>query len=335
MKFLGEASGVPSDVIQRAERAAELAKADLVTHLVYELPELQGAAGAHYAKLDGEHPHVVRAISGHYLPRNLYQDYRELKKELDMEGSLVGLCDRMDLLVGALGLGIELSGSQDPYALRRAAGGIAKILRAYPLRFRFSEWVQTAHRQYGGRITVSDTELLKKLRPFLFDRIIFELQIKLGSREYEILQGVFASEVDDIANIYKRFEQLAAQSTEESFIRACKVLERTRRILKGIKEKVSDVVNPAYFEDPLEKAVYELVLEKGKEIQALAGKEEYTEAVRCFGDAFYQPIHDFFDQVKVNADNADIRVNRQALMNQVNRIFSSQVADLSYVTNLS
>ena len=137
--FLGEEAKLDQNLVSRAEKAAHLAKADLTTHLVYEFPELQGAAGSEYARRDGEHEAVAKAIMGHYVPMNLAEDFRELKKRLNLEGALVGLSDRIDLLIGASLLGIELSASQDPYALRRAAGGIVKILRAHPIHFSLSK----------------------------------------------------------------------------------------------------------------------------------------------------------------------------------------------------
>ncbi len=105
------------------KRAAWLCKADLLTQMVFEFPNIQGIAGRDYAKASGEPENVAIAIGTHYLPRNLSEDYRKLKKEASELGAWLGILDRMDLLTGAFSTGLEPSGSQDPYALRRRQPG--------------------------------------------------------------------------------------------------------------------------------------------------------------------------------------------------------------------
>ena len=334
VSFLGKESNLSPETIRHATRAAHLAKADLVTHLVYEFPELQGTTGYEYARLEGEEMQVARAIVGHYLPTNLSQNFRELKKRLNVEGALVGLADRMDLLVGASSLGIELSGSQDPYALRRAAGGIVKILRTRPLRISLSGLIQASCHQYGRLISKNALEIEKQLIPFFKERIVFELQVKSGSKEFEVLQGIFASGFDDISNVYERFDHLSRELTDRSFLRACKVMERTGNILKGVKEKINERVEPSLFQDSLEQTLFDLLNKEESAIKELIRERRYGVAVKRYGDVFYQPIHDFFDRVLVNAEDPKTRTNRQALVKKVNLLCSSEVADLSYVTNV-
>lgn len=332
VEFLGKKANVPSKVVDGARRAAHLAKADLTTHLVYEFPELQGFAGAEYAKLEGETESVSKAISGHYLPANLSEDYKDLRKHLNLEGALVGLCDRLDLLVGAMGIGIELSGSQDPYALRRAAGCIAKILRAYPLKFSLSKWIQAACERFGTLISKSSEKIVRQLIPFFKERIVFELGLKAGSKPYEVLQGIFASGFESIAEVYEKFSNLSHEFESDSFTRACKVMERTGNILKGVREKVRDQIEPELFQEELEKALYQLIKEEEVSIQKLVREGEYGAAVKRYGHVFYQPVHDFFDRVLVNVDDAEVRANRQALVKKINLLCKNEIADLSYVT---
>jgi glycyl-tRNA synthetase beta chain len=330
---LGKDANVPSEVVNHARRAAHLAKADLTTHLVYEFPELQGFAGAEYAKLEGEIESVSKAISGHYLPANLSEDYQDLKKHLNLEGALVGLCDRLDLLVGATGLGIELSGSQDPYALRRAAGCIVKILRAHPMKFSLSKWIRVASEQFGKLISKPSEEIARQLIPIFKERIVFELGLKAGSKPYEVLQGIFASGFDFIREVYDKFEHLSKELKHESFTQACKVMERTGNIFKGVKEKVKDQIEPELFQEELEKALYRLVQAEEASIQKLVQGGEYGAAVKHYGHVFYQPVHDFFDRVLVNIEDLNVRANRQALVKKVNLLCKNEIADLSYVTN--
>ncbi len=328
-EFLGEKAGCSEEIIRHAKRGAYLAKADLMTHLVYEFPELQGIAGSEYACLEGEGERVASAILGQYFPRSLSEHFSELKKNLSLEGALVGLADRMDLLVGALGIGVEPDSSQDPYALRRSAGSIVKILRAHTIRLSLSEWIKFAADLYGNQISKSKEELGRKLIPFFKERITFELGVKPGTKEYELLQGILRASADDIANVYLRFEQLKAELSHEVFGQACKVMERTYNITKGSKEKIPDSAEPALFQDERERRLFELITQKTPKIEELIQKERYAEATRLYGEAFYKPLHDFFDGVMVNVEDPKVRVNRQALMKKINRLHAENVADLS------
>ena len=334
VQYLSKEAEVPADVMSRASRSAYLAKADLTTHLVYEFPELQGKAGSEYAQLDGEDTNVAKGIYGHYLPVNLTEDYRELKKRLNFEGALVGLCDRMDLLVGASGLGIELNASQDPYALRRAAGGIVKILRVHPLRFSLANWIRAVRREYGNLFAKSDSDIALQLLPFFKERITYELQVKSGSREFEVLQGIFAAGFDQVIEVYEKFEHLSGEVNNQSFLKACKVMERTTNILKGVKGKVDDRVERALLQDPLEQRLFDLLGQEEASLNQLIRQKHYGAAVKRYGDVFYQPLHDFFDRVLVNVEDSKVRTNRQSLVKKINSLCASRIADLSYISNL-
>ena len=333
VKILGQETGLPQDVVSRAERAAHLSKADLVTHLVYEFPELQGSAGAEYARLEKEPEEVAKAISGHYLPQNLAEDFKNLKQELNPEGALVAICDRTDLLVGAISLGVQLSGSQDPYALRRSAGGIVKIIRAHKFRFSLKNLINASCAQYGKLISKSAAEIEKPLTLFLKDRLIFELQLKGGTKSYELLEAILASGMDNLVEVYDKFEQLNNQLSSNSFIQACKVMERTGNILKGSKEKISDELNSSLFEDPFEKRLFEIYSQEENTIRSLVEEKKYQSVVNRYGDVFYKPVHEFFDKVLVNAEDSKIRSNRQALVKKINRL-CFYVADLSHMKSV-
>lgn len=328
----GKEMGLSDEIISRAERSAYLSKADLVTHLVYEFPELQGLAGSEYARIEGEKEEVAKAISGHYLPQNLGQDFNVLKNQLNLEGALVGICDRIDLLVGAVSLGVQLSGSQDPYALRRAAGGIVKIVRAHRLKFSLTHLMSAAYQQYGKLISKSENEIKRQLIPFFKDRLIFELQVKAGTKPYELLNAILAGDMDYLVDVYDKFEQLSRQMDHDSFIQACKVMERTGNILKGSKEKLSDEIDSSLLQDPLEKRLFEIYMKEENVMNNLFKEKKYQSAVTRYGRTFYGPVHEFFDKVMVNAEDSKIRLNRQALVKKINRL-CFHVADLSYIKN--
>ncbi|MBI4368587.1 MAG: hypothetical protein HY588_04265, partial [Candidatus Omnitrophica bacterium] len=128
--------------------------------------------------------------------------------------------------------------------------------------------------------------------------------------------------------VYEKFIQLAPHLEEASFIRACKVAERTARILKGIQDDAARI-NPDLLSEEAEKGLFDLVNREEPVIVQMLEKSDYSGSAKVYGDKFYQPVHDFFDRVLVNHEDEKIRANRQALVRRVNRIYSERGADLS------
>ncbi len=321
-------------VVQDALKTARLCKADLMTHLVYEFPELQGIAGSEYAKHDGENEPVWKGIKEHYYPLNLSEGYAQLVKKMNPPAVLVSLADRMDLLIGAIGMGIEPSGSRDPYALRRAAGGFVKIVRAFHLPFSFGLLIRKTVELYGHYLKANANDIHKKLIPFVKERMIFELDLKPGTKPYEIFQAVFDSGLDDLSNVYDRFFALIHlyEKKPDEFMKACKVVERTSNILKGVKE-ISGEIDGSALQVEEEKTLYQLVCAKEPEIARLLSRKEYGTASEEYSRLFYKPVHDFFDKVLVNDQDQKIRANRQALVQKINRLYTDKIANLALITN--
>lgn len=317
------------------ERAARLAKADLTTQMVGEFPELQGIVGREYAREAGESPEAARAIGEQYLPKNLSEDHQSLAKKLSPMGALFGIADRIDLLTGAFGVRLEPTGSEDPYALRRAAGSAVKLIRAFSFRFSLSSLIRKSHSLYSGKLELSFEELFPKLAEFFKSRVAFELELKPGTQNYEILQGVMKSSLDDLADVFDRFETLERLSAKQPkvFFKTSKVVERTGNILKGVKESLNSV-NPGLFQDPLEKRLFEILEKKESELCSFTERKDYEGLTRAYGEIFFEPLHEFFDRVMVNVDNAEVRRNRQALMKRINRLYTEGVADLSLLTQV-
>jgi len=314
-------------------RAAHLSKVDLMTHLVYEFPDLQGIVGRHYALIAGEKKEVAEAIGTQYLPQNLSVSYKELKKEMNDLGAMLGIVDRLDHLVGAFGIGLEPSGSQDPYALRRAGGIFVKIIRAFGFRFSLQELIDFASSFYGKNL-IESGQWQPKLKKFFEERLVFELQVKPGTREYEILSAVIRSGSDDLADVYDRYERLMGlyHGKPKIFIQAAKVVERTGNIIKGAKSESQ--INPELFKEAPEQKLLKVFNESAGEIREFLSKKDYEKATSRFGEIFYQPLHDFFEQVMVNVEDPAIRSNRQALMRAINRLYTERMADLSVLSRL-
>lgn len=318
-------------------RAALLSKIDLVTHMVGEFPELQGVMGREYAEAQGEPEDIARAIGEQYLPKNLGEEYSVLAKKMSPLGALFGIADRLDLLVGAFGIRLDPTGSEDPYALRRAGGALAKLVRAFGFHFSLSDLIgkSCALYQNQAKLDVPAAELTQKLKNFLKERAAFELQLKSGTRAYEIFQGIVKSSFDDLADVFQRFSALWHLASEEpkTFFKTGKIVERTSNILKGAKEAPASV-DPALFIEPLERELFGLLEKKKAELAATLAKKDYEGLTRLYGDVFYQPLHQFFEKVMVNVEDAGVRRNRHALMRQINTLYTGEVADLSFITQL-
>lgn len=310
-------------------RAARLSKIDLMTHLVYEFPDIQGIAGREYAAKSGEKSEVAAAVGTQYLPKSLSENYADLKSEMNLLGAMFGVLDRLDHLAGAFGIGMQPSGSQDPYALRRAAGSLVKIIRAFSIHFSMQKALSVCESFYGALLTEKDWSA--KLRKFFEDRVIFELQVKPGTKEHEILLAVMKTSSDDLADIFSRYEKLQAlyQKDPKPFLKAAKVVERTGNIIKGAK--IEGEMDLSVLTEPSEKALSNLLAGKTAELKAIQDPAKYTVK---FGEIFYEPVQEFFKQVMVNAEDTSIRRNRQILMKTINGLYTQKIADLSLLSSL-
>lgn len=316
------------------KRAAALSKIDLVTHLVYEMPDLQGIVGREYAREGREREDVALAIGTQYLPKNLAEDSGKVAQSMNLLGALFGIVDRLDLLVGAFGTGIEPTGSQDPFALRRAGGSLVKLVRAFSVPFSLSQMIQKNVELYGERLHAKG-DWQARLSKFLQERVAFELGVKAGTRLAEILQGVCKTEFDNLANVYKRFEALChmAQKDSQTFIKAAKVIQRTANMLKGYGKAAGDP-QPSLLAEEQEKRIFELIQTREHEVVEAVSQGEYEKATRLFAQIFASPLHDFFDHVLINAENPEIRGNRMALVARINRMYVERLADLSVLSRI-
>ena len=312
-------------------RVAALSKIDLVTHLVYEMPDLQGIVGREYALEAKENNEVASAIGTQYLPRNLTEEHSRVKKSMSLLGALFGIMDRLDLLIGALGSGIEPTGSQDPFALRRAGGIVVKLIRAFEVSFSLEQILWANMELYGNRLNKAE-DLKARLSKFLQERVSFELGVKPGTRPLEILQAVMRSSFEDIADVFKRYEVLTGMD-QKILVKAAKVIQRTANMLKGYGKTPGEPQEALLVEDA-EKKLFELLRAKAKDVTEPFEKKEYEKATRLFADLFLAPLNDFFDHVLVNAEDAALRENRMALVAKVNRLYTAKIADLSVLSRI-
>ncbi len=275
------------------KRVCALAKNDLLTHLVFEMPELQGVVGGEYARHFGEKDEVAKAVATQYLPKNLAEKRVHIQEQMTELGALFGVLDRLDLLAGAFGTGIEPSGSQDPFALRRAGGILVKLAHAFNLRFSLNETLLAIEQQYGAKLTKPEGK--SRLIRFLQERIAFEIGVKPGSHEHEIFQAVTKAKFDDIADVFVRYEKLNLVSRENRalFVEAVKIIQRISNILKGSKEPLAGWAADKLTEEK-EISLAAALSSVRQAVAAKANQGDLQEANRLFAEMLAKPVTDFF-----------------------------------------
>lgn len=319
-----------------AMRAARLAKADLVTEMVYEFPELQGTMGRYYAAKDGEDAAIADAIAEHYSPAGPGDDCPTAPISV-----AVALADKLDTLVGFFAVDEKPTGSRDPYALRRAALGIIRLVLENGLRLPLREAFMKAY--WGYNETVPDFEKTlggghkpKILEQDLLDFFADRLKVHLRDRgvRHDHVEAVFAlGNEDDLVRLIARVDALSgflATDDGENLVAAYK---RASNIV-AIEEKKDgasfdgDVASDRLAQDE-ERALVDGLTASSASANAAIGEERYVDAMEAMS-SLRKPVDLFFDKVTVNADDADIRANRLRLLSQF-RSTLGQIADFSRI----
>ncbi len=315
-----------------AERAAILAKADLTSGMVGEFPELQGVMGRYYALDQKEDPLVANAIAAHYKPLGPSDDVPR-----EPVAIAVAIADKLDMLVGFWAIDEKPTGSKDPYALRRAALGIIRIVLENGLRLRLMDALEfqvdkilTARgdvKWAGRQVEQRNVDLLN----FLADRLKVHLRDQ-GAR-HDLVDAVFALGGDDLLMIVRRVEALGRFLETEDGEHLLTGTKRAINILR-IEEKkdarvYDEAPDPKLFKRPEEKALAKAVDEVEKAAAAAVAREDF-EAAMAEMARLRKPVDEFFDHVTVNATEADLRANRLRLLNRI-RATTLAVADFSKI----
>ena len=324
--FISEKLNLGAQKKEDIKKAAYLSKADLLTQMVGEFPSLQGVMGMEYALKSGEKESVAIAIKEHYLPKGLDDNLPET-----IEGAVLAISDRIDNITGLLGSGIEPKGSFDPFGIRRNSQGLIQIVNHKSLRLELSTVIKKSIELYGSRLKISPEELEKKVINYIKERLE---SLAPDTSPVELKQAILKSDCDDIAGVFKRVKDLSEISSEKYFLKAAKVCERTSNILKGAKgEKIGEVNENLLVED-LEIKVWKAFSANSSAIKNLIKEENYKEATRVYGETFFEALHEFFDNVLVNAEDASLRQNRLAMMQAINKLYTNDVADLAMLPQI-
>src|ERR1017187_1234849 len=319
-------------------KAACLAKTDLTTELVKEFTELQGIVGGLYARaqqLDSSLPEATRfaiadAIYDHYKPESTDDDVPR-----SLEGAVLSIGDKADTIAGMFALGLVPSGSKDPFALRRQANAIVKVIAEKKLPLRLGELMRDARSGYqrseAEKKFVADEKYSESIAIFFRERLEFYLK-DVCCYAYDVVKAVLGADAEDVVDAVQRAEavkQVLHMPEFQAIGAACK---RMRNILKQAEEKgIAPAAKFEYLSDSAheEKNLAAYVDANGSRVEALRKKKEYGEALMLLSTA-REPVDAFFDKVMVMVEDAKIRANRLALLRTLLKEFST-IADFSEI----
>lgn len=304
---------------ESVKRAAMLSKADLVTEMVGEFPDLQGIIGKYYARATGETDVVSNAIYEHYLPRFAGDDLPD-----SGEGMAVSLADKMDTIVGSFGIGNKPTGSEDPYGLRRFTLGIINIIFARNLEIDLPDFIGRAVDELAGKIDNSPEEVKAGVLEFFRARLQ-NLLVQEGNR-YDLVDAVISSGTDNLIDLRQRLVAVDEFRSRDEFE---PLTIAFKRVMNIIPEGFEGEVKSGLFEEEAEKALYNIYKEKEKGIRDLKSKRSYRDVLVELSSI--RPVVDrFFDDVMVMVEDASLRDNRLALMSGLASLFA-EVADFTKI----
>ncbi|MBA6420916.1 glycine--tRNA ligase subunit beta [Pseudomonas sp. 5Ae-yellow] len=302
----------------KAQRAGLLSKCDLSTEMVGEFPELQGIAGYYYAKHDGEAEDVALALNEQYMPRGAGA---ELPSTLT--GAAVALADKIDTLVGIFGIGMLPTGSKDPYALRRAALGVLRILIEKQLELNLNAALQVAIQQYGERVKADG--LIALVQDFIFDRL--RARYEDEGIDVAVYQSVRAVSPVSPLDFDQRVQAVQAFRRLPEADTLAAANKRVSNILSKADGEVSIAIDSALLQETAEQALASAVAAAEQHVAPLAADRQYQQALERLA-GLREPVDAFFDQVLVNAEDPAVKANRYALLARLRGLFLG-VADIS------
>ena len=303
--------------VKEAEQAARLSKADLVTGLVREFPELQGVIGGSYAARQGEPPAVAAAIAEHYRPRFTGDALPSTPM-----GRLLSLADKVDTIVGYFGVGLAPTGSEDPYALRRQAAGVVQIAELFP-QIDLAGLVAKANDNYSGAVKKGwRTDTVQSVGTFLAQRL--ERQLLSDGHGNELVAAVLAGEWKNPTDVKRR---LAALETFMATPGGEDLLTVYRRVGRIVPAGFSGALRPEQFTEAQERQLHAAYEAAARRLVAIQDESAALEALAALRPA----VDAFFVAVMVMAEEQAVRTNRLALVDGIRRLFAP-IADFSKIS---
>lgn len=316
-EYIGKKINLSSSELADFDRAADIYKFDLVTNMVGEFAELQGIMGTHYAELAGERKAVSQAIKESYLPSSADGDLPTTKI-----GSLLSIADKLDTIIAFFGAGMIPNSSNDPYALRRSAYGIVRILINQSWNISIEDALKDIIALLKGKTVAklpNDEATQAEISDFIINRVKQLLQVKKYS--YDVIDTVLASNQQNVANILSIADILQENHDDSKFKKVVESLTRIANILKKADFSEAEQINPDLFENNSEKALYDkinLLLDKSLDVKTL-----YSEFVQL------QPVIDeYFDSNMILDKNEAVKINRLSQLKLIDKL-ALEFGDLS------
>ena len=322
-EFLGKVLNAGEQDLKYARRAAYLAKADLVTNMVYEFPELQGYMGREYAERTGEEKAVALAIYEHYLPRFAGDDLPS-----SLPGQILSISDKIDNITGCFAIGIQPSGSQDPYALRRQALGICHIILEGQFDLSLEHLVEAAYRCYEGKVELKLS--LEKVQEDIAEFFKQRLKGIFSDRgfSYDTVDAVLAPGFQNFSDTLLRVQALADFRQDPAFDDLLTVYTRANNLAKKATAFRPD---PSLLQESSEEKLYQALARVQEEARLLLEQRNYRALLAAIA-TLQQPLDHFFNSVMVMVEDEKLRTNRLALLAELVALVQ-RVADLSKIVN--
>jgi len=309
------------EALDKAKRAAFLCKAYLASQMVFEFPELQGVMGREYAVSSGEDEEVAIGIYEHYLPKSADSELPHTKL-----GIVVSMADKLDTVVGCLGVGLIPTGSADPYALRRQASGMVRMVVSSGLRLSLSEVIDGALGILRDKLRRPPNEAKKDVLEFIRDRI--EPILRSEGFRYDEVDSVLSAGYDDLSDLWKRARAVSAlRKSADDFDHIITAFKRVFNILKGLE--VQPLVDESLLVEKEEKGLYEKFVQVQEKAEPLIRSQKYEDALSVMVE-LREPVDDIFDEVMIMDKDERLRKNRLGLMRSVADLFL-KVVDFSKI----
>jgi len=318
-KMIGEMlSG--DELANQAYEAATLAKADLLTDMVGEFPELQGIMGRYYAQYEGLRDDIAFAIEDHYKPRFAGD---ELPR--NPVGVCLALADKMETLVNMFKIGEVPTGDKDPFALRRHALGVIRILIEKDLPLRLNELINLVKKEIIDPLELGPSESTSDLHVFIYERLAGALREQ--SYTAQEVDAVLSLNPQHLSDIPKRLAAVQAFTALPEAVSLAAANKRVGNILKKTESAIANTVDPDWLPEADEQALYQALQDIQPRTKKAFATGDYTASLQLLA-TLKAPVDTFFDHVMVNVDDEKLRNNRLALLKQLHQTMN-QIADLS------
>jgi glycyl-tRNA synthetase beta chain len=310
------AESLGADIAQ-AKRAAQLSKADLLTDMVGEFPELQGIMGTYYARHDGEPENIALAISEHYQPR-----FAGDALPVTQTGTVVALADKLETLIGIWGIGLAPTGDKDPFALRRHALGILRMLIEQRLPLSLSHLLMQTALQFKANAQFTDP--VSDAQLFVYDRLRGLLRER--GHAQDAIEAVVSQSPDRLDDILERLDAVKAFAALPEATSLAAANKRITNILKKNDAAYGEILSSLLVE-PAEKRLYGAMVEARQAVDQAFAKGDFATTLKALA-SLRDDVDAFFNDVMVMAEDAALRTNRLALLNSLHAMMN-RVADIS------